>query len=291
MRYIKISFDKIPYVRFAHKFERDGYTFSFDGYGNFLELCYHEVGPLYSVSKTGEIGYSKEDMMSISWEKAHMVTSKGKFHRHYTVSIGGQFDTQVLTRKEAIAYLKDNKNQDTDSFDVIMQSRIEESKYARQGRKIIENIIYERNQPKVNMLKVNTLIFELFDMVNSYTMSELMTKKEQHFSEEYYCQKAINYILEHMEERITVTSVAEELKLSVGYLSRLFKERTGFTLVEYINDVKINTIKDILSRGNISLKELSEITGIDDEKYICRLFKKHTGMTITEYKNYLKSEL
>ena len=77
--------------------------------------------------------------------------------------------------------------------------------------------------------------------------------------------------------------------MSTGYLSRIFKAHTGYTLVEYINDIKINTAKEILTNRNASLSELCDIVGIDDEKYLCRLFKKHTGMTITAFREAAKN--
>ena len=88
----------------------------------------------------------------------------------------------------------------------------------------------------------------------------------------------------HRAEKINVATIAEELGLSTGYLSRIFKINTGYTLVEYMNDIKINMVKEILASREASLDELASIVGLNDEKYLCRLFKKHTGMTITEFK-------
>lgn len=52
-------------------------------------------------------------------------------------------------------------------------------------------------------------------------------------------QQAISYINDHVCEALTAGQVAKALGLTQGYLSRFFKEKTGKTVVAFIQDVKI----------------------------------------------------
>ncbi len=285
MGYIKVVFKDMPRVLFSHKHETPAYVYHHDESNPFLEISYIDVGDLYSESLSGKQGHAKEGTLCASYEKSRTTTSHGQFHRHFTVSVGGQYFTKEISEKEAANCFKQISSLPEGVFEAILPRKIEDAKYAKKGRSIIENIIYERNLPKVNHLKVNTLVLSLLDLLNSYSSEHIIANRDESFSEENYCRKAIEYISRHRGEKINVALVADELDLSVGYLSRIFKSCTGYTLVEYINDIKINMVKEILANRNASLEELAAIVGVNDEKYLCRLFKKHTGMTITDYKS------
>jgi len=284
MKYIKVSFDKMPQVLFSHKHEAPAYTYHFSETDRFLEICFIDVGDLFSEKYNGEVNIHKAGSLGTSWQKAKTVSSHGCFHRHFTVAIGGQFSTEVLSKDDVVSFLKKNEDQKVNVYEAILPTTVEDTKYTKQGHTIIESIIYERNLPKVNHLKVNMLVLKLLDLLHSYTTDRILSTHRQHFSEQSYCQKAVNYISHHHTEKIKLEDVARELQLSSGYLSRIFKANIGCTLIEYVNYIKINTVKEILANRNAGLSELCEIIGIDDEKYLCRLFKKQTGMTITEFK-------
>lgn len=284
MDYVKVVFKDMPRVLFSHKHETPAYEYHHDESSPFLEITYIDVGDLYSESTSGKKGFTKAGTLCASYEKAQTTTSHGQFHRHFTVALGGQYYTKHVTLKEAATCFKQISSLPEDVYEAILPRKINDRKYTTLCRNIIESIIYERNLPKVNNLKVNTLVFSLLDTLNTYSANQIQTNRDEHFSDENYCREAINYISHHRGEKINVDIIAKELNLSVGYLSRIFKSCTGYTLVEYINDIKINTVKEILANRNATLEELATIVGINDEKYLCRLFKKQTGMTITDYK-------
>lgn len=288
MDYIRLTFTGMPEILFSHKHEVSAYDYCFGNIEPFLEITYHDVGELFSEFANGETHSSKEKSLTIGWEKPMVTSSRGKFHRHFTIAVGGQCDTHLLSREEAQRFLK-SPGLSPDQYFALLPQEITDKKNAGTGRTLIEGIIFERNQPEYDRLKVNTLLFSLLDLLTSYSRESLLSGPQHLFSDEFYCRKAIEYITENSFQKITVSHIAEKLKLSVGYLSRIFKANTGYTLIEYINTVKINTIRDILANRNASLSELCGIVGIEDEKYLCRLFKKHTSMTVSEFRRMQKN--
>ena len=288
MNYIKLLFTGLPEVLFSHKHEAIAYDYHFGDIEPFLEITYLDKGDLFRQLPNGEIAQSKEKTLCSGWTKPLHTSSKGMFHRHFTIAVGGQYATQILSPAEAVAFFK-NADTPQNSFCVILPQVITDLKISNQGRSLIEKIIFERNLPIINLLKVNTLLFTLLNLMTTYSYNTLLSEHRQNFSDEYYCHKAIEYIHQRRAEQVTVSEIAAALELSSGYLSRIFKGNTGYTLIEYINTVKINTIKEILSNRNASLSELCDIVGITDDKYLCRLFKKHTAMTISEFRLMQKS--
>ncbi len=283
MEYIKLSFSGLPEVLFSHKHEAFAYDYYFGDTEPFLEITYLDKGDLFGQFSNGAIYHTKEKTLSTGWLKPHHVSSHGMFHRHFTIAVGGQCNTQILSRKEAVAFLETATHPE-DIFTALLPRQITDSKISNQGRSLLESIIFERNLPNFNQLKVHTLLFTLLNLMTTYSFDTLLSEHQQHFSDEYYCRKAIEFINTNRAVKVTVSQIASELEISCGYLCRVFKANTGYTLIEYINTIKINTIKEILSNRNASLSELCDIVGIADSKYLCRLFKKHTSMTISDFR-------
>jgi YesN/AraC family two-component response regulator len=99
-----------------------------------------------------------------------------------------------------------------------------------------------------------------------------------------YCRKARQYISSHLDRHMAVADIASHLNVSAGYLSTIFKGVTGQTIVEYINRMKLNYIKELIVNKKMTLKEAGEHVGILDENYLSRLFRKYVGVNAREFK-------
>ncbi|MCX7708356.1 MAG: response regulator [Clostridia bacterium] len=95
--------------------------------------------------------------------------------------------------------------------------------------------------------------------------------------------RAKRYINEHFQDEISLNDIAEELKLSPGYFSSMFKQGTGQNFVDYVTEVKINNAKRLLTESNLKIYEVSNVLGYENPYYFSRVFKKVTGMTPSEY--------
>ena len=88
-----------------------------------------------------------------------------------------------------------------------------------------------------------------------------------------------NYIQHHMSELITAEKIAEELFLSRPYLSRKFKEETGFILKE-----KTEEAKRLLRYSDKSLTAIGSYLGFSSASHFSRVFKTYVGSTPSEYR-------
>ena len=96
------------------------------------------------------------------------------------------------------------------------------------------------------------------------------------------------YIREHMTEPITAKELAAEFGLVAPYLGRLFKEYIGYTPAQYIQKLRIERAKYLLSAdGDILAKDVAEMVGYPDPAYFSKLFKKKVGVWPSEYKSSL----
>lgn len=97
-------------------------------------------------------------------------------------------------------------------------------------------------------------------------------------------QSSIDYIENHIHEKLTVESVASRVGYSAYYLSRVFKKETGFTIDEYARNAKIERAKLLLSSSNASIQEISEKLGFNGRNYFSVIFRKVTGIPPAEYR-------
>jgi two-component system response regulator YesN len=95
------------------------------------------------------------------------------------------------------------------------------------------------------------------------------------------------YIKNNITENFSLESMAEEMYYNPSYLSRIFHNETGITLKSYVDNVKIEKIKELLSNKDIMVKDISEKTGFISATYFSQYFKKHTGLTPNEFRRKL----
>ena len=81
----------------------------------------------------------------------------------------------------------------------------------------------------------------------------------------------------------------EELaaQLCMGYSNfrRIFKEYTGFAPAQYIKEVRLNRIKELLTNTTLPIKEIADECGLENYDYFFTLFRRLTGMTPSDYRN------
>lgn len=99
--------------------------------------------------------------------------------------------------------------------------------------------------------------------------------------------RALTYIHEKLQEDISLEDVAELVHLNPHYFSKVFKQQTGETFIDYVTRLRIERAKELISEGHLSLKEVCYLVGYKDPNYFSRVFKKVTGVTPTEYRTGL----
>ncbi|WP_181592793.1 response regulator [Paenibacillus sp. YN15] len=88
-------------------------------------------------------------------------------------------------------------------------------------------------------------------------------------------------------ENLLIEDIAREVYLSPTYLSLLFKQETGMTVLEYLTAVRMEKAKELLADVNWKLYEISGAVGYSDPGYFTKQFKRHTGFTPSAYRDQL----
>lgn len=83
---------------------------------------------------------------------------------------------------------------------------------------------------------------------------------------------------------ITPEKLAELTHMSYSRFRKIFKEYTGFAPSQYIQDVRINMAKELLTNTSKSIKEIAFDLGYENTDYFFTVFKKTSGMTPYNYR-------
>lgn len=96
------------------------------------------------------------------------------------------------------------------------------------------------------------------------------------------------YLTLHCETPESLEELAERFFISKSYLSRIFREVTGFSVNEYRNLARVRKARELLLNSEYSVTEISEVLGFESVTYFERVFKKHTDATPLKYRKEAK---
>lgn len=96
----------------------------------------------------------------------------------------------------------------------------------------------------------------------------------------------IEYILSHLEEKITIDSLATYMNLHPNYLIRLFTSNFGVAPIEYVNLQRIERAKVLLQLPDASVGSVAMQLGFSTPYYFSSVFKKITGLSPRQYRLY-----
>ena len=96
--------------------------------------------------------------------------------------------------------------------------------------------------------------------------------------------KVIEYIKTNFRRHMSLEDIAASTYLSKTYLSSLFKKETGYSISEYINIVRIDRSKSLLMEENMSIIEIANLCGFEDQSYFTKVFKHIVGITPKKYR-------
>ncbi|WP_312940414.1 AraC family transcriptional regulator [Oscillibacter sp.] len=92
----------------------------------------------------------------------------------------------------------------------------------------------------------------------------------------------LEYLQEHLAEKLTLERVASEFFISKYYLSHCFKEATGFSVMEYVINTRILRARRLLQDG-YRVQTAGEMVGFQSNEHFIRTFTSLTGLPPKQY--------
>ena len=98
-----------------------------------------------------------------------------------------------------------------------------------------------------------------------------------------------DYISVHFDEAITLDQLADRFFISKYYLSRTFKEITGYGISEYMNIHRIRAAKRLLEETDMSVLQIAHKLGYESITYFEKVFKTYMTMSPLKYRKTLNT--
>lgn len=95
----------------------------------------------------------------------------------------------------------------------------------------------------------------------------------------------LEYIFNHYQEDISLSTLAEKINFTTIYLSRIIKKETGYSFLKVLTSLRMFHAVNLLKTTGYKINEISDRIGIKDQRYFSQVFKKTYGVTPNEFRS------
>lgn len=243
---------------------------------------YHNAYEIYYL-QDGSRGYDFKDK-TLKLNKGNLLLIN-KHIKHQTFITDSQYFNRFLIKfkESSLGNFNQQENnllslfdKDFKQIDLEVETRIMVESILSQMNKEAEKNSYARD------IYLRTLLIELLIIINRYFNNKDIDKKESNYHLKIV--KIMDYIEKNYQLDLSLNRLAEQFSYSSSYLSTLFKEKTDYTITEYINNIRIKEAQNLLLSRKDKIGEIAEKVGYNNLVHFGRNFKARTGLSPSEYR-------
>lgn len=145
--------------------------------------------------------------------------------------------------------------------------------------------LYKSSDSLFSSANINVTLMNLMLYVLDHSGSGHESEKNQ--LQNSYVAFALNYIHTNYTSKIKQEDIAQQLHISVRYLSKLFKKYMGITLSNYINSYRVNRSIELMKDTEHTLTEIALMVGFKDSQHYSKVFTRIVNETPSHYKRFL----
>lgn len=143
--------------------------------------------------------------------------------------------------------------------------------------KSIYPLAKEINKEIIIDAKIRTIVAALYENISM--------KKTENFRHITEINKAVDFIGNNLDKKISLDDISAVTGLSAGHFHRLFSEFYSMSPNEYLIHKRIESAKNLLQNELISIDDVAEKCGFASRAYFDVTFKKQTGLTPAGFRN------
>jgi Response regulator containing CheY-like receiver domain and AraC-type DNA-binding domain len=278
MQDIHYGYDQIkqPFFIWKERF-RDPRNMASNHYHDAYEIYYLVEGERYYFIKDRTYHIQKGDLILIDINELHK-TRDAPFpvHERILLNFKKEFLPPLLdtTREGLFACFHQNIN--------LLRLHPAEQDFTR--NLLLKMVAEDRIPQPDSTLYLQTLLTELLIFINRQIAKEPAVRFPFPNPIHQKISEIVGYLNDHYQQEVSLSTLAERFFISKYYLSRTFKEVTGFTLVEYLNSVRTKEAQKLLKATGLSVTEISAKVGFESITHFGRVFKSITGSSPLKYR-------
>ncbi len=248
------------------------------------------------IGTKGSVFIQQEDEKAVISEGDVMLLFPGRIHKGYAPSAKGASFYWVHFKWDEHCCILDEKSAAEEIYQagnnpyfsglngmVLLPARFHASSTERVG--ILSRQLLHINESRYYTgLGVDYLLTSLLIELGEQVIAQSASGKS-HGNPPGNLTRITEWIRVHLSRNISLRHVAYEFNYTREYLARYFKKHMGMSMQEYINNMKMAKARELLSRADLSVKEIASALGFQDDKYFLKLFKRYEKITPREYRN------
>jgi len=264
--------DENPYIMINSHYHEDNYEIYF-----LLEHSCNET------LKDRTYHLKQGDLVIIPKNIIHK-SSHVKTHKHKRILV--QFKESYLTgiaqkdsEVDLLACFKSEKK--------VLRLDYKEQEFVKN---LFNKLLYEQTKKQVGWQLYNKVsLAELLLYINRVILKHANNEFDHPNSLYEKVSEIVKYLNDNFAENITLKNVSEMFYISPNYLCKIFKDVTGFTLIEYLNQIRVKQAQHLLRTEKMNVSQIFEACGFGTMTHFERIFKKVTGSSPLAYRKMHRS--
>lgn len=136
-----------------------------------------------------------------------------------------------------------------------------------------------------NLTQVSNWLLDVFEDYQQMIEGINQLKSNKHFDQ---IKKVQEYIKDNYNNiNLSADSISEVIGYSPYYFTKVFKEITGMNINDYIRQIRIDKVKELLSNTDYKINQIPNMAGFTNASHFFAVFKKDVGLTPLAYREYI----
>ena len=253
-----------------------------------IELLYFEKGEYRISTRKGDMIFSAGEAVMFRINELHCIHSLSESGFYIVVKFSPSFIMELAGNTYGSSHLNafslrngealtiDKKTCEETGLTALLLNMLNETR---------KTDIFSPLGIKIGISQVALILLRLIDANSSFSSK---IHNDVQFDQRIY--ETIAYIEENYTYDITAKECADRANVSYSYFSRIFKEFTGKTFKQYLNDVRFDQVEKALCSSNASVTDILTSCGFNNAAYFSALYKKRSGVTPSEARKMLSSQ-
>lgn len=239
------------------------------------ELIYIKNGSARIQIESKSYPLRRGSLIFISRLEAHAITaSSGDYERYFVIIKGDHLD-DLVANPRLTSVFRNRPAAFCHVFDMSREEAAMELCFSGLVREYAEDTVYSMEKFNAYMSIIFITAFRLYPTA--------FPSMSGPFSEELF--QIQKYLEDHFREDISISELAARYYISPNYLSRRFKQQTGYSPKQYLVNIRLARAKALLLETGAPVSAIAVQCGFQDVSNFIRLFREREGVTPNKFRS------
>jgi len=159
--------------------------------------------------------------------------------------------------------------------DILFESVIDSKKIV-ESFKVIAEECEEKGEHYIPQV-IAEIINIMVEMRRNHVATPNETEKTFASKKTDTARKILDYLNVHYKEKIDIEDLADGLGYNRHYVTHLFKEEVGCSMIAYINELRCRHAKSKLTDADYTIDEIAKMYGFGEASYFTKVYKRYVG--------------